>query len=66
MKKNYINPIISIIDIETETLMVTSPGNIEMNKDHTNANIYGSDIKDQLGNGQEVDAGGYRNNLWGD
>ena len=66
MKKNYINPKITILDIDTEALMVTSPGNIESNRDNTGAVVYGSDITGKAGSDQEVDAAGYRNNLWGD
>ncbi|MBQ7239426.1 MAG: hypothetical protein IJS20_11605 [Bacteroidales bacterium] len=66
MKKNYINPITTIIDIDTEALMAVSPGNVTPNRDNTGASVYGSDITGQAGAGQEVDAAGYRSNLWND
>jgi hypothetical protein len=66
MKKNYINPTITIVDLNIEALMVCTSCNIKTLNDNTGAYVQGKDITDGLSSGNEVDAGGYRNNLWGD
>lgn len=64
MKKVYIQPITIVVDIHTESLIAIS-NNIHGNSENTGAYVLGEDIKETATSG-EVDAVGYRSNLWND
>lgn len=66
MKKLYINPEITIVDLKIDQLMVQASGNLKDLNDNTGTYVQSKDITNGLSSGNEVDAGGYRNNLWGD
>ena len=66
MKKNYINPTITIVDVKVEPLLAGSNTNFKPMDDGTGTYVMSKDINGSLGDGEEVDAAGYRSNLWGD
>lgn len=66
MKKNYINPATIIIELDTETIIAVST-NVHTLDDGTGSYILGSDIKGSATSADgEMDAAGYRSNLWND
>ncbi len=66
MKKIYLTPDMHIIDVNIESLMAgMSNTNIKPNGD-TGFYVEQGDVQNTAGSGTELDAAGYRNNLWGD
>jgi hypothetical protein len=66
MKKIYLTPNMQVVDVEIESLMAgMSNTNIKPNGD-TGFYVEQGDVKNTAGSGTELDAAGYRSNLWDD
>ena len=65
MKKNYITPSILIVDVNVEAIMQCCSTNFKDNG-NSGVSVTGQDITGVAGDGTELDAAGYRSNLWGD
>ena len=66
MKKLYTKPTTTVVDVKIEALMTCASCNLKSLEDNTGSYVKGKDITGSLGSGEEADAAGYRNNLWGD
>ena len=55
-----------VVDVKIEALMTCASCNLKSLEDNTGSYVKGKDITGSLGSGEEADAAGYRNNLWGD
>ena len=66
MKKIYLTPDMHVVDVNIESLMAAiSKTNFQENGTD-GVYIESGDIKNTAGSGTELDAAGYRSNLWND
>lgn len=65
MKKIYNKPSMLVVDVKVEAVMACCSSNFHDNVAGTGVSVEGKDITNTATRG-ELDAAGYRSNLWGD